>query len=121
MNPHMGAGSLRRIEVVEVDDTGEIQKVTVRGLADEYFEFPLRGQPAGLTGNPVEGAVGYVLMADGNPDSAFLLNLENPKKRPTDLKGGESKFYGDAGQSVYAKENGDIDISSPTGIVHINP
>ena len=118
----MGRNVLRRVEVVEVDDTGPIQKVIVMGLADEYFELPLRGQSHGYTGVPRKGAVGYVMMANGRPDQAFLMGLEHPDDRKTDLEPGEAKMYGAAQQEIHHDKDGNVLIrSAGGGIVHINP
>ncbi len=112
---------MRRVEVVEVDDTGPIQKVTVVGLADEYFELPLRGQPHGLTTVPQVGAVGYLFLGNGRPDQAFLMGLEHPDERPNERVEGESIMYAKKKQRVELDDNGDILMKSPEGIIHINP
>jgi len=118
----IGRNVLRRVEVVEVDDKGPIQKVIVMGLADEYFEMPLRGQQHGMTGNPRKGAVGYVMMANGRPDQAFLMGLEHPDDRKKDIEPGETKVYGSAGQEQHADKDGNWIIrSAGGGTVHINP
>lgn len=117
---HIGRGGMRRVEVVEVDDSGPIQKVTVMGLADEYYELPLRGQPHGLTTVPKVGAVGYLMLANGRPDQAFLMGLEHPDDRPTDRQPGESTLYASAEQRVDMDASGNTHIRTPNGVVFIN-
>jgi phage baseplate assembly protein V len=118
----IGRNVLRRVEVIEVDDSGPIQKVTVKGLADEIFELPLRGQPHGLTGVPKKGAIGYVMMANGRPDQAFLMGIEHEEDRPKEREPGESTMYATPGQQVHMDKNGNVVITSAGGgTVHINP
>jgi phage baseplate assembly protein V len=119
---HIGRGVMRRVEVVEVDDTGPIQKVTVMGLADEFYELPLRGQPHGLTSVPKVGSVGYLMLANGRPDQAFLMGLEHPDDRPTGRAEGEATMYATPGQRVDMDKDGNVAIRSAAGgVVHINP
>lgn len=117
---NIGRNVLRRVEVIEVDDSGPIQKITCVGLADEYFEFPLRGQGHGMTSNPKVGALGYVMMANGRPDQAFLMGLEHPDERPVERKPGESTMYASKKQRVHMDENGDADFNTPDGVLYIN-
>lgn len=118
----IGRNVMRRVEVIDVDDSGPIQMVRVMGLADEIFELPLRGQPHGLTTVPPKGSVGYVMMAGGRPDQAFLMGLEHPEQRPANRASGESIMYATPGQKVDMDKNGNVLIKSAGGgIVHINP
>lgn len=123
----IGRNTGRRVEVISVDDTvderGAIQKVTVMALADEIYEFSFRGQPHGLTSVPKKGAVGYMFIANGRPDQAFLMGLEHEddRKNFAGRKDGESTHYGGNGQEVYHKESGDTEIRTPNGILHLNP
>ncbi len=116
----IGRNAIRRVEVVEVKDDGEIQMVTVKGLDEEVFDLPLRGQPHGLTSNPSPGAIGYVFMANGRPDQAFLIGLEHPEQRPRNLKPGESQTYAKEGQRILMDAKGDQHIDTPKGMVYIN-
>lgn len=122
-DPDIGRNTMRRVEVIEVDDSGPIQKVTVMGLADEIYELPLRGQPHGLTTVPKKGAIGYLFIANGRPDQAFLMGVEHEDDRSSfkDREAGESTFYGGAGQEVFHDKDGNTVIRSPNGTVHINP
>jgi phage gp45-like len=118
---HAGRNVMRRVEVVKVDDKGEIQKITVKGLADEEYELPLRGQPHGLTTIPPVGSVGYLFIANGRPDQAFLMGLEHPDIRPKDRKDGESEMYAKKKQSMLMDEKGNTIIRTPEGVYHNNP
>lgn len=118
---HIGRSAMRRVKVVEVKDTGTIQMVTVQGLKGEFFKFPYRGQPHGLTTVPTVGSVGYLFMASGRPDQAFLMGLEDPQLRPSGKAEGETWLYAKKGQTVELNDDGDLLIRSPSGVVHINP
>lgn len=119
---HIARNLARRVEVVEVDDSGPIQTITVVGLADEYFTLPLRGQPFGLSGVPPVGSVGYLFAANGRLDQGFLTNMEHPDHRPRDLASGACQLYGKAGQSILHDEHGNVIVRpGPGGIVDINP
>lgn len=118
----IGRNVMRRVEVIEVDDSGEIQMVRVKGLADEIFELPLRGQPHGMTSVPPVGSLGYVMMAGGRPDQAFLMGLEHPEQRPKDRAPGENVLYATPGQRMEMDQDGNVLVKSAGGgIVHINP
>jgi len=112
---------VRRVEVVKVDDRDGVQKVTVMGLADEYFELSYRGQGHGLTSVPKVGAVGYAFLANGRPDQAILMGLEDPNTRPKERQEGEAVMYGGNDQVVEHKANGDTILKTPNGVFHVNP
>jgi phage baseplate assembly protein V len=109
----IGRNVMRRVEVIAVDDTGPIQKVTVMGLADEVFDLPLRGQGHGLTTVPPVGSIGYVMMAGGRPDQAFLMGLEHPEQRPNDRQPGESIMYATPGQRIVMDKDGNTAETAP--------
>lgn len=117
----LGRNVMRRVEVIDVDDSGPIQMVRVMGLADEIFELPLRGQPHGMTSVPPKGAIGYVMMAGGRPDQAFLMGLEHPEQRPNGRDSGEAIMYATPGQRIDLDRDGNVLIKSAGGVVHINP
>jgi phage gp45-like len=70
---------------------------------------------------PTVGSIGYVYMANGRPDQAFLAALEDPNIRPKNREPGETVVYGKAGQTVLQDKDGNTIVRSPNGIVHINP
>lgn len=114
------SGAMRRVEVISVDDRDGVQKVRVMGLADEIFELPYRGQGHGLTGVPKVGAVGYMFLAQGRPDQAFLLNLEHPDDRVKNRQTGETVMYATPGQTVEMDAAGNTIVRTP-GVFHVNP
>lgn len=118
---NIGRSVSRRVEVVSVEDDGEIQKVTVMGLADEYFELSFRAQGHGLSTVPIVGSVGYLHMANGRPDQAFLTGLEHPAYRPKDQVEGEAMVYAKQGQTMHFDDDGNVIVRTPGGIYHVNP
>lgn len=118
---HIGRGGMRRVKVVEVDDRDGVQKVTVQGLKGEYFKFSYRGQPGGFSSVTEPGQVGYVFLAGGRPEEAFLMGLEDPNLRPKDKVQGETRIYAKKGQLMEMDDDGNVIVTSPNGIVHINP
>lgn len=118
----IGRNVIRRVEILEVDDSGPVQKVTAMGLADEVFVMPLRGQMHGLTGVPKKGAIGYVMMANGRPDQAFFLGIEHEddRKNFAGRQPGESTHYGGANQEVFHDKDGNTHMKTPGGIIYIN-
>jgi phage baseplate assembly protein V len=111
---HAGRGMVRRVEVIEVDDSGDSQIVTMMGLADEIFKISMRHQAHGLTGVPRKGAIGSIFLAGGRPDQAFVINLEHPDDR---IKGKDP-----GATTVYSSDGKNVEIRSPGGgEVHINP
>lgn len=122
VDQHIGRNLARRVEVIEVDDSGPIQSITVVGLADEYFTLPLRGQPFGLSGVPPVGSIGYLFAANGRLDQGFLIGMEHPDYRPRDLVSGSCRMYGKEGQEITQDELGNTIIKSgASGVVKINP
>ena len=112
---------MRRVEVVKVEDKGEIQEVTVMGLEEEEYKLAYRGQPHGLTSVPPVGSVGYLFVANGRPDQSFLMGCEHPDHRPKDRKPGESEQYGAKQQSQLMDDQGNTIIKTPQGTYHVNP
>lgn len=112
---------MRRFEVVEVVDKGEIQEITVLGLADEEIKLAYRGQPHGLTSVPRKGSVGYGFCANGRPDQFFIMGMEHPEDRPKNRKPGESEQYGAKKQSNLMDDKGNTIVKTPQGIYHVNP
>lgn len=110
---HSGRGMIRRVEVIEVDDSGGSQVVTMQGLADEIFKISMRGQGHGLTGVPRKGAIGHIFLAGGRPDQAFVLNLEHPDDR---IKGKDP-----GATTIYSSDGKNVEVHTGGGIFHVNP
>ena len=97
---HIGRNVLRRVEVVEVDDTGPQQLVIVKGLAGEIMRLPYRAQYFGASGNPPPGSDGLALLIGGRPDQAVLIGIEHQDHRPRNIGVGEKVLYNAHGDII---------------------
>jgi len=93
--------ALRRVELREIDDSGEHQLATGLGYDDERFSRVHRIQAFGLSGVPPAGAHGLVGMVNGRLDQAVLLGIEDPGSRPRGLGGGEAVLYNQHGDVIF--------------------
>lgn len=114
------AGSLRRVSVVEIDDSGTQQRVRATGLAGEEFRNVVRAQPFGFSSVPPSGAEGLLLAQGGRADRAHMLGLEHPDHRPRSVEVGGSVIYDASGQVISIFKNnirivggGTVMISAP--------
>lgn len=80
-----------RGRIVSVDDSGEGQRIKVKGFAGEEFSEVLRAQSHGVSSNPPPGAVGNFLRL-GSSDRLVALGFETPG-RPRDLPIGSTVLY----------------------------
>lgn len=85
------SSTITRGTLVSVDDSGDGQKVTVKGFAGEQFSEVLRAQTHGFSSNPPADAAGHFLRL-GSSDRLVALGFETPD-RPRDLPPGTSSFY----------------------------
>jgi len=100
------AGMLRRVSVVEVDDTGSQQRIRATGLSGEEFRNVVRLQPHGFSSVPPVGAEGVILTMGGRSDRAHFLGLEHKDRRPTGRKAEEGVLYGPDDQEIYISKDG---------------
>lgn len=114
---HIGRNAIRRARVVESQDDGELQLVTFKGFAGEYFKLAVRAQDHGLSSHVPVGSVGTIFMGGGRPDQAFVIGFEHPDHRPKDLKEGESVMYDNKGQTMSMVEGPLSHMKSPGKIV----
>lgn len=99
-------GLLRRVSVVDVDDTGTQQRLKLSGLKGEELDQVVRSQHYGLSSVPPKGGEGVLLLGGGRSDRAQVLGLEHPEHRPKDGKPGEVVLYDDQKQKVYLSRDG---------------
>ena len=108
---------IRRVQVIEVDDSGSQQLVRVTGLQGEEFRFPYRGQYFGATGVPPVGSDGFAMLIGGRPDQAFLIAIEHKDHRLRDMKSGEKAIYDAHGNVVKLLDGPKIEVESPHEVV----
>lgn len=105
---YAGRTSLRRAELVDVDDSGEHQIATALGYDDERFSRIHRVQAFGLSANPPAGAHGLVGLVNGRLDQAVLLGIEHQQYRPRNVPPGATKLYDQDGTFVYLDAAGNL-------------
>lgn len=93
-------GLLRRVQLVEVDDSGTQQRLRATGLAGEEFSNVVRAQHFGLSSVPPKGAEGLLLAQGGRSDRAHILGLEHKDYRPTKTEAGGTVIYDGNGQAI---------------------
>lgn len=96
----IGRNQLRRVEVLEIDDSGGQQVAIVQGLAGEVMKLAYRGQYFGATGVPPVGSDGFAMLVAGRPDQAVFIGIEHPDHRYRNLKPGEKAIYDAHGQVI---------------------
>lgn len=91
---------LRRGTLEEVDDSGSLQMLKMRGLASDKPRRVTRLQSFGLTSNPPAGANAVLLALGGRSDRLLALGLEHKDHRPTGIPGGGTALYDASGQII---------------------
>lgn len=89
----IGRNTIRRVQVVEIDDDGTQQRAIVTSLAGEEMKMAYRGQYFGATGVPPKGADGFAILIGGRPDQAVFLGIEHKDHRVHPLDSGEKAIY----------------------------
>lgn len=104
--------TLVRFRVEQSDDTGKQQLLTGKGRKRELFGSTshklVHTARFGYSSRPPRGSQGIAVALNGNPDQTFVVHVEHPDHRPTDLEDGETKVYGSAGNFAYLKADGSI-------------
>lgn len=97
---HSARLAIRRVELVETDDSGELQRTTVRGYEDEIIKLGHRVQTFGDAGHAPPGAHGLALLVNGRPDQSVLFGFEHPQHRQKNLGVGERVLYNAHGDII---------------------
>lgn len=107
--------TLVRFRVEQSDDSGKQQLLTGKGRKRELFGSTshkiVHTARFGYSSRPPRGSQGLAVALNGNPDQTFVVHVEHPDHRPTDLEEGESKVYDANGQFVHLKADGTVVIS----------
>lgn len=85
------SSTITRGRIVSADDSGDLQKITVKGHAGEEFSDVVRAQPHGFSSHPPADAVG-IFLRHGSSDRLTALGFETPA-RPRDLPSGAAALY----------------------------
>lgn len=107
---------MRRVTLIETDDTGPQQTMRVRGFAGEELKDVVRIQPYGFTSHPPAGSEGLLLALGGRSDRAMVIGVEHPKSRPGSLGPGSQAIY-DQNGNIVSIVQGNIRIKHASQIV----
>jgi phage gp45-like len=111
------APMITRARLDGLADAGEHQLIDASGFAGERFTKIVRSQPHGFSSSPQAGSVGY-LMRMGDSDRMVALGFETPG-RPRSIEGGGAQLYDAAGNLIYARMAGGVEIKAAAGSVEI--
>jgi phage gp45-like len=107
-----------RGQLIELDDSGEIQLVKAHGLYGEKMSDVHRVQGFGLSSTPPEGSHGLLQAVGGRRDQVVVMGMEHPDHRPRDISPGETILYNAHGDTVsIIKQN----IRIKSARVDVNP
>lgn len=107
---------LRRVRLLELDNSGTLQTLRVAGLKGEQLAGVPRVQPFGFSANPPAGAEGLLLALSGRSDRAMVLGVEHPAHRPSAREGGSTALY-DANGNIVSLVQAEIRVRHATKIV----
>lgn len=85
--------SLERARVLDVDDAGGHQLLTLEVGSRQRFTSVMRSQPHGISSVPSVGAQGLVLFRDGRRELAVGLGFEHVDQRPVSQGAGATVLY----------------------------
>ena len=120
---HGSRNSLRRVTVMEVDDSKPQQTLYVKGMYEEEIKGAYRQQGFGVSSMPPVGSEGLAFTVAGRPDQILFLESEHKDHRPTNQEGGSNVLYDANGNKITMNGEGNThDASKHTfnGPVEIN-
>lgn len=108
--------------VLSVDDTGDVQTVTVR-THDGFIrsDIPIN-MPFGFASMPsLDGATVLLMAVGGDPANYEALPIGNPTRRFGGQGAGETAMYGHDGSRVQIKAGGAVEIWGATSVTINTP
>lgn len=106
--------------VLDVDDTGAMQTVTVKTHLGVIHTGVEVWQAPGFSSVPQAGAEA-LLFAVGNDPSHFLALIAEPSRRMGRMAGGERGMYGPTGARVTIRQGGTVEILGGTLVKIVSP
>ena len=107
--------------VEAVDDSGDLQKMDVIGLAEERRKSVPRIQEFGFSSLPTPGAVAIALRLEGARSTSVIVATDDPRYRPKNLQPGEAMIYNAFGDYVKLKASGEIEIKASSKVLVTAP
>lgn len=106
-------GMIRKGTVQSVDDTGDVQMVTVKTSEGALYTAEVHQLFGHASVAPVDGCTAMLFCIGGDPANMVAL-LTNPSSRFGGQAQGESVLYDDAGNRVAIRSGGTIQILAAT-------
>jgi phage gp45-like len=94
-----------------------LQRVQASMLPGETRDEVEHVQPYGLTSRPLGGAEAVLVCVGGERGHPVCVVADDPRLRPGDLAAGEVCVYGPAGQRVWLRTDGSVEIIGTTIVV----
>ena len=94
----------------------KLRKLQVTGMVNETSNDVEHAEPMGLAAEPLAGAEPFLGVILGQRGHLVAVIVSDPRAQPTGLKAGEVVVWSPHGQTIWLKENGDIDITAPNNI-----
>jgi phage gp45-like len=113
------ANLVARAVVKLVDDSTKVQLLQLGVLSDETRDGIERFQNYGFTSVPVDGSEAVVLFVGGRRDHGVALAVDDRRYRLRNLESGAVAVYNRAGSSIVMRDNGDVEITSASGVVTV--
>lgn len=125
---HNGRNSVRRVTVVDIDDSKPQQTIWAKGLYGEEIRYAYRGQGHGLSTLPPIGSEGFAVSLAGRPEQMFFIEGEHKDHRPTNQAPGDAVLYDAWGNTIKMEQagvthtngkhtfNGEVIINGPVTI-----
>ena len=108
--------------VVSLSDASKLlQTLQLTVLKDEVLDGVEHFEPHGFTSRPKAGAEAILLCPGGNRSSAITIMVSDRRVRIKDLGEGEVAIYDDTGNTIVLKQNGSIQMNSPTAVDIVAP
>ncbi|WP_085593524.1 phage baseplate assembly protein V [Thalassospira sp. MCCC 1A01428] len=104
------------VTLVYTDQTGEIQRVQISGLAGELLNDVDHAQPYGLAARPLVGAEAFMASVLGQRGQLTALIIGDPRYRPIGIKDGEVVVWSKFGQTVWLHDDGTLTVSVPNTV-----
>lgn len=105
---------LGRALITALDDSGGLQRLQLKILADESHEGVDRVQEYGFTSHPKQGAEAFVAFLGGARDHGVVIAVDDRRYRLKGLEEGEVALYTDEGDKIHFKRGRIIEIVTNT-------
>ncbi len=99
--------------ITAVDDTGGLQQLQLKALADEVMDLRARLQEYGFTSRPHPGADAILVSLGGNRTNTVVIAVDDRRYRLKLENEGDVAVYSSGENYLIMRANGDIDCRAP--------